>query len=818
MKTLKKKLRKSIVTDRISAQMKLYRSLSVGETMRKLQTTPEGLDDREAERRGAEYGYNRIEEKTTHPLLKLLSYFWGPIPWMIEIAGVLSGILGRWEDTAVIAVLLLVNVATAFWEEYKASSTIAALKKRMAVSSRVKRNGNWIMKGAEEIVPGDILRLRIGDIVPADVKLLAGESIQVDQSALTGEAFPVVLSPSSIAFSGSIVKQGEIDAVVYATGMNTYFGQTTHLVKDTKESSHFQKAILRIGNFLIVSAFLLIIVILTVSMFRGIDILTNLQFSLILLVAAIPVAMPTVLSITMAIGARALAKKKVIVSHLSSIEELAGIDILCSDKTGTLTRNKLTVGKPFVVNGYGEDKLFLFGSLASRKEDGDAIDTAVIESSAASLRNYTIRHFSPFDPVHKRTEAHVETPEGKDFYVTKGAPQVILDMSSNREEVKDAVGREIRGFAAKGYRSLGVAYAEKPEDWQFAGIIPLYDPLRRDSRAMVDKTRKMGIEVKMITGDHDIIAGQVAGELGLGGKIMKADGLLKDDEEANVRNIEEASGVAQVYPEHKYTIVDLLKQHDHIVGMTGDGVNDAPALKKADVGIAVSGSTDAARSAADIILLRPGLSVIIDAIRESRKIFSRMTSYATYRIAESIRILLFMTMSILAFNFYPVTAIMIVLIALLNDGAIVSIAYDRATASRKPEHWHIPELITVSSILGVMGVAASFLLFYIGENIFHLDRDIIRTLIYLKLSVAGHLTIFITRTKGHFWTQRPSAVLFWAVVITQLVATLIAVYGVFMMPLGWGWALIVWGYAIVWFIINDIVKAAAVRVFRLYRT
>ena len=537
-----------------------------------------------------------------------------------------------------------------------------------------------------------------------------------------------------------------------------------------------------------------------------------------LTVAAIPVAMPTVLSVTMAVGARLLAKKEAIVTRLAAIEELAGVDVLCSDKTGTLTQNKLTLGDPFCVNDISADQVILWAALASREEDKDTIDLAVIGGlkNDQALKGYQVIHFQPFDPVHKRTEATVKGADGKEFKVTKGAPQVILELSANVGQVNPAVEKAVNEFAARGFRSLGVARADQEDQWQFAGVLPLFDPPREEAKATIATARQMGVNVKMVTGDQMAIARETAGKLGLGTNILDASGFgdTKVHETAQLaESIEQADGFAQVFPEHKFHIVDVLQQRGHIVGMTGDGVNDAPALKKADCGIAVSGATDAARAAASIVLLTSGLSVIIDAIKESRRIFQRMNSYAIYRIAETLRVLFFMTLSILVFNFYPVTAVMIVMLALLNDGAILSIAYDNVHYKDKPEAWNMRLVLGISTVLGIIGVVSAFGLFYLGERVFQLDRAHIQTLMYLKLSVAGHLTIFLTRTRGPFWSIRPARILLLAVFGTQIVATLIAVYGLFMTPLGWGWALFVWGYALVWFLVNDRVKLLAYRIF-----
>ena len=792
--------------------------LSLEDLQKQLGTSSQGLSQKEALQRRSRDGNNELPEEPVSPVIQFFSHFWGPIAWMIEAAVILSALVGDWVDFGIILALLMGNGVVGFWEEFQAGNAITALRAKLALQAKVKRDNTWMIIPSRELVGGDLIRLRLGDIVPADVRFLAGDPVQVDQSALTGESLPIECQVGDVLYSGSILKQGELDGIVYATGVHTYIGKTAHLVQSAHTVSHFQRAVLKIGDYLILIAMVLVVIVLMVTLFRGDPLLTTLRFLLVLTVASIPVAMPTVLSVTMAVGAQKLAKKDAIVSRLAAIEEMAGIDILCSDKTGTLTLNQLTLGDPFCGKNTTPEEVILNASLASREEDGDPIDLAILKElkPTQNLSSYRIVHFQPFDPVSKCTEATVETSNRDYFKVSKGAPQVILKLSSNVEQVKHQVDQAINEFARRGFRSLGVARTDAQENWQFLGILPLFDPPRSDSQLMIQEVRKLGIYLKMLTGDQQAIARETAHQLGLKGDILDATLLEKavPYQAGQIADaIEAAVGFAQVFPEHKYHIVEVLQQRGHIVAMAGDGVNDAPALKKADAGIAVSGATDAARAAADIVLLTPGLGVIVEAIQESRRIFQRMNNYAIYRITETIRILLFMTLSILVYNFYPVTAIMIVLLALLNDGAIISIAYDRTRPANRPETWNMPVVLGLATILGITGLVSSFGMLYLGERYFHLDRNILQTLIYLKLSIAGHLTIFVTRTKGPFWSIKPARIVLVAVLGTQFLATLIAVYGIFMTPLGWSWAGVVWGYGLIWFLIVDWVKQRAYGVF-----
>lgn len=865
-----------------------YSKQSIQQTLSELNVHSEtGLSDEEAQKRIKQFGLNTIIEKEESIWHRIARRFWGPIAWMIEAAAIMSAVVGKWEDFTIITIMLFVNAGLDFFQEHRALNALKALKKTLENSIVTRRNGQFINVKFKELVPGDIIKLKIGDIIPADVLLITEGFLSIDQSVLTGESLPVSKKMGDIGYANTIVKQGEILAVILNTANKTNFYNVVSLVATAQlhEVSHFQKMVVKVGNFLIGLTLIMITVILISAYFRDENMMEIIRFSLVLTVAAIPVALPAVLSVTMAMGALNLARKKAIVSRLVAIEELAGVDVFCLDKTGTLTQNSMTVFDAIVLENFSEKELFLTAIQASKLENNDPIEQPIYdflikiypETDLTLFKQYA---FKPFDPIRKRTESIIEM-NVRFFKVTKGAPQIILKMCQLDELQQKRIENQVMVFAHKGYRTLAVAKtsetvlleeAEKNQTWQLIGLIPMYDPPRVDSIEMLQKMRRLGVHPKMVTGDNLAIAQEIGHILNFPHKSIRAKdltgatkdslkkllesltyviykqlnpdieikeahffaekvieeldnefdtsqldkALLHTHESSIIEMIEAVDIFAEVVPKDKYRIVETLQKSNHIVAMTGDGVNDAPALKKADCGIAVPNASDAARAAADIILTAPGIGVINDAIQQARITFERMKSYTVYRIAETIRVILFMTLAIVVFEFYPLTALMIIMLALLNDIPILTIAYDNTKVQKNPVRWDMKEVLVLSSWLGVAGVLSSFLLFWYLIIELKLPIELVQSLFFAKLIVAGHGTIFNTRVNDWFFKQPwPSWPLFLASFSSALLGTVIAVYGFDLMePIGWTWAAIIWVYAFVWFIFNDIIKLQVLRFYK----
>ncbi|KAG2319796.1 hypothetical protein Bca52824_013009 [Brassica carinata] len=822
--------------------------LPLEEVFEHLRTSPGGLLSGDAEERLKIFGLNRLEEKQENKFLKFLGFMWNPLSWVMEAAALIAIALANserqgpdWEDFVGIVCLLLINATISFFEENNAGNAAAALMARLALKTRVLRDGQWQEQDASILVPGDIISIKLGDIIPADARLLEGDPLKIDQSVLTGESLPVTKKKGEQVFSGSTCKQGEIEAVVIATGSSTFFGKTACLVDSTDVTGHLQQVLTSIGNFCICSiavGMLLEIIVMFPIQHRPYRVgINNL---LVLLIGGIPIAMPTVLSVTLAIGSHRLSQQGAITKRMTAIEEMAGMDVLCCDKTGTLTLNSLSVDRNLIevfADYMDKDTVLLLAGRASRLENQDAIDTAIVSMLAdpgEARANIKEVHFLPFNPVNKRTAITYIDSDGKWYRATKGAPEQVLSLCQDKNEIGQRVYAIINRFAEKGLRSLAVAYQEVPErsinspggPWKFCGLLPLFDPPRHDSGETILRALNLGVCVKMITGDQLAIAKETGRRLGMGTNMYPSSSLLGH----NINNeheaipvdelIEMADGFAGVFPEHKYEIVKILQEKKHVVGMTGDGVNDAPALKKADIGIAVADATDAARSSADIVLTEPGLSVIISAVLTSRAIFQRMKNYTVYAVSITIRIVLGFTLLALIWE-YDFPPFMVLIIAILNDGTIMTISKDRVRPSPTPESWKLKQIFATGIVIGTYLALVTVLFYWLivsttfFEKHFHVksickNSEQVSSAVYLQVSIISQALIFVTRSRSWSFLERPGTLLIFAFIVAQLAATLIAVYANIsfanIIGIGWGWAGVIWLYSLIFYVPLDIIK------------
>ncbi|KAF3450942.1 hypothetical protein FNV43_RR07031 [Rhamnella rubrinervis] len=822
--------------------------IPVQEVFEQLRCSKEGLTSEEGQKRLQVFGPNKLEEEHESKFLKFLGFMWNPLSWVMECAAIMAIALANgggqapdWQDFVGIVALLFINSTISFIEENNAGNAAAALMAGLAPKTKVLRDGRWTEQEAAILVPGDIISIKLGDIIPADARLLDGDPLKIDQSALTGESLPVTKNPGDEVFSGSTVKQGEIEAIVFATGVHTFFGKAAHLVDSTHQVGHFQKVLTAIGNFcicsIVVGMIVEIVVMYPIQHRKYRDGINNL---LVLLIGGIPIAMPTVLSVTMAIGSHRLSQQGAITKRMTAIEEMAGMDVLCSDKTGTLTLNKLTVDKTMIelfVKDVDRDALVVLGARASRVENQDAIDACIVGmlgDPKEAREGITEVHFLPFNPVDKRTAITYIDSDGNWFRVSKGAPEQIIELCNLRDDACKKAHAIIDKFADRGLRSLAIGRQKVPEKtkesaggpWEFVGLLPLFDPPRHDSAETIRRALDLGVNVKMITGDQLAIGKETGRRLGMGTNMYPSSSLLGQSKDAAIATlpvdelIEKADGFAGVFPEHKYEIVKRLQERKHICGMTGDGVNDAPALKKADIGIAVADATDAARSASDIVLTEPGLSVIVSAVLTSRAIFQRMKNYTIYAVSITIRIVLgFLLLALIwKFDFSP---FMVLIIAILNDGTIMTISKDRVKPSPVPDSWKLKEIFATGTVLGTYLAVMTVVFFWAAHSSdFFSDKFGVRSIrnnsheltaaVYLQVSIVSQALIFVTRSRSWSYLERPGLLLVTAFLLAQLVATIIAVYANWgfarMKGIGWGWAGVIWLYSIVFYIPMDILK------------
>uniref|UniRef100_A0A2C9WJG2 Plasma membrane ATPase n=1 Tax=Manihot esculenta TaxID=3983 RepID=A0A2C9WJG2_MANES len=841
----------------------LKESIPVEEVFEKLKCTRKGLTSDDVQQRLGVFGSNKLEEKKESKVLKFLGFMWNPLSWVMEAAAIMAISLAHgggegidYHDFVGIMALLIINSTISFIEENNAGNAAAALMARLAPKAKVLRNGSWGEEDAAVLVPGDIVSIKLGDIIPADARLLEGDPLKIDQSALTGESLPVTKNPGDGVYSGSTCKQGEIEAVVIATGVHTFFGKAAHLVESTTHIGHFQKVLTAIGNFCICSiAIGMLIEIIVIYGIQKREYRVGIDNLLVLLIGGIPIAMPTVLSVTMAIGSHRLSQQGAITKRMTAIEEMAGMDVLCSDKTGTLTLNKLTVDKSMIevfAKGVDKDMVVLMAARASRLENQDAIDGAIVAMLAdpkEARAGITEVHFLPFNPTDKRTALTYLDSAGKMHRVSKGAPEQILSLARNKSDIEKKVLGIIDKFAERGLRSLAVARQEVPTGtkdssggpWEFVGLLPLFDPPRHDSAETIKRALDLGVGVKMITGDQLAIAKETGRRLGMGTNMYPSSTLLGDNKDGTIgvlpidELIENADGFAGVFPEHKFEIVKRLQAKKHIVGMTGDGVNDAPALKIADIGIAVADSTDAARGASDIVLTEPGLSVIISAVLTSRAIFQRMKNYTIYAVSITIRIVLgFMLLTCFwKFNFPP---FMVLIIAILNDGTIMTISKDRVKPSPIPDSWKLSEIFATGVVIGGYLAIMTVVFFWgayetdffskhfdvhsLQKNDYnvsdeHISKELnaqLASAMYLQVSTISQALIFVTRSRSWSFTERPGALLIIAFFIAQLVATVISAEATWgfagVRKIGWKWTGVIWLYNIVTYMLLDPIKFA----------
>jgi H+-transporting ATPase len=793
-------------------------SASIPDTLAALHVNPDtGLTQAELDVRRKEHGYNEVAEKKQHPVLKFLGKFWGVSAWMLELIMVLSAVLRKFTDLTVVGALLVVNAVVSFTQERRAAGVVETLQKRLQVSARVLREGVWNVIPARELVPGDIVRVRPGDIIPADVKLLTG-MLAVDQSALTGESKDVDKAPGAVLSSGSVVRRGEGNGVVMLTGANTYFGRTTELVQEARPKLHIEAVVAKVVRWLFVIVSTLLCVVVVLSLIRGLPLLEILPLMLVLLMAAVPVALPVMFTVSMAVGSKELAKRGVLVTRLSASEDAATMDVLCVDKTGTITMNQLAVTEVVPLEHATEADVLFAGALASQEANQDPIDLAFLAAAKErhifdNLPQVTPISFAPFDATNRRTEAVVEQ-NGQRLRVMKGAMRTVAEVCGLRPPAIETLEARVSEAAAKGYRTLAVARGPETGPPVLVGLVSLYDPPRPDAKQLIAELRDLGVPVKMLTGDALPVAREIGQEVGLHNlrrvADLKAAGALASNEAVDL--LADADGFAEVYPEDKYVVVKHLQAAGHVTGMTGDGVNDAPALRQAEVGIAVSTATDVAKTAASVVLTAPGLTNIVGLVEQGRTIYQRILTWIVNKISRTILKAGFVAIAFIVTGKFVISALAMLLLVFMTDFAKISLATDNVRPSRKPETWNIGGFITVSVVLGVAMVAETLLLLRVGWPHFDIatDNRALSTFSFLMLLYFAAFSVVSARERSCFWATMPSKTLLLALsadVLTGTVLTFVSLVG--FRPLPWWQTLAIFAYAMVACLgANDAIKVA----------
>ena len=787
-----------------------YKKLSSEETMKFLQTTIDGLSKEEADNRIKKFGYNEIVETKKNSFIEFFKRYWGPMPWLLEFAMVLTVILKHYVESEIIFTLLTLNAIIGYLQSQNSQKAVEMLKKKLEIKAKVLRDGKWILKEAKDIVLGDIITIKLGDLVPADVNIISGE-VSADESALTGESLPKNLHESDIIYSSSIIKRGEAKCVVVNTGGNTYFGKTVELVKIAKAKSKQEELMISIVRYMMYLGIAASIIVSIYAFYLHKDILFILSFIVIFLIGAIPVALPAVLTIVQAVGALELSKKGVLVTRLDSIEDAASIDIFCFDKTGTITQNKLSVVDSIASEKYNKEDVIKLAALASKEEGMDAIDLAIINYSKSIGINYDEYEqisYTPFNPENKKTEAIVKS-KGINFRIIKGAAQTIMALCGEIDKITlEKVNKAIDGFSQKGSRTIAVAISEEDNtsNLKLVGLLAIADPPRADSKSMIAEIRNLGIKSIMLTGDSKAIAQEIAKQVGIGNRIMRAVDLEGLSRDRQLRLIKESDGFAEVYPEDKYKIVKLLQDSGHMVGMTGDGVNDSPALKQAELGTAVSEATDVAKASASIVLTKPGLSEIIDAVKISRKTYQRMLTWVINKITKVIEVVVLLTVGFFWLHDIVISLLGMSLLVFANDFVTMSIATDNVKSTDYPNEWVLKNIILSSLILGVFFALEDLFIILIGLKYFQLGFDKLSTLVMLSLIFNTQFRILIVRERKHFWSSIPNKNLLIVNITTIIGVVLIGIFGSFIPNLLMNQVLTVLGIALLFMMGVDFVK------------
>lgn len=764
-----------------------------------------GLTSKKAEELLKEYGENKLPEKKKSILKKFLSWVVSPVSLMLIAASVLSLVDGNTADFYIISGLFFANFLISIWHEGKADKSIRKMQEHLSFKVKVLRDSAWTEIDSVLLVPGDIVSLKIGTVVPADISLIETNNLSVNESVLTGESLPKEKKPGDTAYSGSFVTKGQAVGSVLATGGKTSFGKTAGLAKEERKKSSLEKDIISISKFVSIISVVVVIILTIILILAKASLNDVFTLDLSLLIAGIPIALPTVMSLIISIGVLELAKKHAIVRRLASLEDLANVNLLLSDKTGTLTENKIFVEKIIPFGNYSEKEIMALSLSTITDPDADPLDRAVAEKAKElGAEIYKRLNFTPADSERKRSTATLLI-NGTEKTASLGAPQIIESLSKMNPELKEKFDNAVADAAKEGYRVHALSLGEngKEENMELAGIMLLSDKVREDAKSTIKFMNEYGIGVKMVTGDNILIGKRVASMLDIRGEMYDRS-VLHNPDWLN-KNLNSAAGFAEVLPEDKYNLVKF-SQARYTVAVTGDGINDLPAVKSADVGFAVNNAVDALKSTADIMLLSGGIAVIKDTIVEARKIFVRLYNYSLYNISESFRVIITIAVIGLLYKTYPLTPVQLIILAFLNDIPIVSLAFDKVKISMSPSHINPKKRFTLSTLFGLIGVVNSLLLLFLMLDFFHLPWNIIQTVFFLKLTVSGHMLIYVAHTEEKWYKFLPSKQVIIAIFITQFIATAFALLGIFTTKISIAMVIFVWIWCFFFMQIGELMK------------